>query len=110
MASVCVVQSAVMNLVASLRACLASLGRACTTGDSPLSIPFIKTNGKRPYIDTYICFSFVVVLIYIYNYFFFVYILGSSARFARAEAYGIISWDYITELYFGIIIRDNIPG
>ena len=44
---------------------------------------------------------------YIYIY---IQILGSSARFARAEAYEIISWDYITGLYNGITLRDNITG
>ena len=43
----------------------------------------------------------------------YIYILGSSARFARAKAYGIILWDYIfwdciMELYYGIILRDTI--
>ena len=45
------------------------------------------------------------IFVYIY-----IHILGSSARFARAEAYGIISWDYIMGLYYGIISRDNITG
>ena len=40
-----------------------------------------------------------------------IYLLGSSARFARAglmeSYYRIILRDYITELYFGIILRDN---
>ena len=36
--------------------------------------------------------------------------IGSSARFARAEAYGMIVWDYITGSYYRIILRDNITG
>ena len=40
--------------------------------------------------------------IYMYRY---IYILGSSARFARAEAYGTISWDYMN---YRIILRDHI--
>ena len=43
--------------------------------------------------------------IYIYIY---IYILGSNARFARADAYGTILWDDITGLYYGIISQDNI--
>ena len=35
----------------------------------------------------------------------YIYILGSNARFARAEAYEIISWDDIMGLYYGIILR-----
>ena len=38
------------------------------------------------------------------------YVLASSARFARAEAHGIISWDYIMGLYYGITLQDNITG
>ena len=70
----------------------------------PISIPVIKTNGN-PHI--------------------YIYILESSARFARAMAYGIILRDYIlglyhriilritlrdniTELYGGIVLRDNL--
>ena len=36
--------------------------------------------------------------------------LGASASFARAEAHEIISWDCITELYYGAIVRDIIAG
>ena len=43
------------------------------------------------------------VHVYIY-----IYILGSSARFARADAYGIRLWDYITGFSHAIILRDNI--
>ena len=59
------VQFVVTTLVASLRACLASLGGAWTTGDSPCSIPFIKTNGELPYIYIYI---YVRMYIYMYIY------------------------------------------
>ena len=51
----------------------------------------------------------------------YICVLGSSARFARAMAegimlwayimgwsYGIISWGYITELYYGITLQDHI--
>ena len=38
----------------------------------------------------------------------YIYILGSSARFARAEAFGITLRDHITESYYRIIIRDDI--
>ena len=42
----------------------------------------------------------------------YTYILRSSARFARAEAYELYYrirlQDYITDLYYGIILRDNI--
>ena len=38
------------------------------------------------------------------------YVLGSSARFARAEACEIRLWDYITGLYCGIILQDEIVG
>ena len=47
--------------------------------------------------------------IYIYMYI-YTYILGSSARFARAEAYGFISWDYMMGSYYGIILPDNMTG
>ena len=39
-----------------------------------------------------------------------IYILRSSARFARAEAYRIILWDFIMGLYYGMIFRDDITG
>ena len=38
------------------------------------------------------------------------YILGSSARLARAEAYDNILRYYIMGLYYGIILQDNITG
>ena len=38
----------------------------------------------------------------------YIYILESSARFARALAYGIILRDNIMGSYHGIILRDNI--
>ena len=54
---------------------------------------------------------FVVVILYAHipTY---IYSLGSSARFARAEAYGIILSDNIKglyyEFYYGKLLRDNI--
>ena len=57
---------------------------------------------KNIYIDTCI---YIYTHIYVY-----IHILGSSARVARAEAYGIISWDYIMGLYYGNILRNNITG
>ena len=44
------------------------------------------------------------------NIYIYIYILDSSARFARAMAYGIILRDYVTGLYHGIILRDKITG
>ena len=38
----------------------------------------------------------------------YIYILGSSAHFSRAMAYGIVVRDYITELNDGVILRDLI--
>ena len=46
--------------------------------------------------------SYIHIYIYIYN------ILGSSARFARAEAYALIIWEYITGLYYRIILLNRI--
>ena len=47
--------------------------------------------------------------IYTYNYIcIYIYLLESSVRFARAMAYGITLQDYITGLYHGITLRDNI--
>ena len=40
----------------------------------------------------------------------YMYILESSARLERQEVYGIVLWDYITGLYYGMILRDNITG
>ena len=60
------------------------------------------------YIYIYIYMLYVHIYICIYHMFtlenndtihihvLYIYVLGSSARFARAEAYGIILWDYIT--------------
>ena len=66
------------------------------------------------YIPTY---TYIYLYIYIYIYihiythiYIYIYTVGSSARFARAEAYRIILWDYITGLYYGIILRDHISG
>ena len=53
----------------------------------------------------------ISIYIYIYIYIYIcAYALGSSARFARAEAYRIISCDYVMGIYYGIISRDNIMG
>ena len=54
--------------------------------------------------------------IYVHNLHIYIHIhicvLGSGARFARAEAYGIKLGDYIMGLHYGIvsriILRDNI--
>ena len=53
----------------------------------------------------------VYIHAYIYiNTYIYIYILVSSARFARAMAYGIILRHYIMGLYYGIILRDNTTG
>ena len=56
------VQLAVTNFVASLRAGLASLGRAWTKWDGPWSIPFIKANRARP------MYMYMWIYIYIYTH------------------------------------------
>ena len=38
------------------------------------------------------------------------YIRIKRALRARAETYEAIAWDYITKLYYGIILQDNITG
>ena len=40
----------------------------------------------------------------------YIYILGISARFARAEAYAMILRDHMTGLCDGIILRYDITG
>ena len=57
------------------------------------------------YVYIYTQHTFVYTYIYIY-----IYILESSARFARAMAYGIILQDYIKGLHYRIILWDNITG
>ena len=71
---------------------------------SPFSFPDNLANEILPYIYIYI----FIYNIYIYIYL-FIYLLGSSARIARAETYGIILQDYITGLYDGILPY-NITG
>ena len=48
---------------------------------------------------------YIYICIYVYIY---IYILGSSARIARALAYGDILRRYITEIYYGRYITTDI--
>ena len=63
------------------------------------------------YIHIYTCLSSLSLSLSLSIYI-YIYLPGSSARFARAEDYGIILWDYITGVCYGIIswiiLRDNI--
>ena len=82
-----------------------------------------RPGGHRPYLpqsrknkqdisrtaEMYIYILIYSVCIYI-SYHAYIYILGSSARFARKEVYGMILWDYVSALYYGMILRDNITG
>ena len=67
------------------------------------------------YMDIY---TYIYTYLYTYIYILYIntrmdvnlYILGSGARLARAEAYRIILWDYITGLFYENILQDNIMG
>ena len=62
--------------------------------------PEHRINGAWPYKYIY---THIHIHVYIYMYY-------HQARASRAEAYRIKLWDYITELYYGTILRDHITG